>query len=191
MAPEKFLRGVRRVYAPILDAGLFPHKKETVQMDQQIKQPLKPRMEEHKALVIAGLKGRYDKATVGDIPKLWEVLDANIKHLSKRVDRQTYGVCYNAKHGEFDYLAGAEVPSKSDVPSNFQSVELPARHYAVFPHYGPVQALEQTYERIMFEWLPHSGYKVAGADFERYSADFNALKKTGSVEIWLPVEKKD
>jgi AraC family transcriptional regulator len=159
-------------------------------MDQQTKQPLAPRMEEGKALVIAGLKGHYDKATVGDIPKLWEVLDDNIKHLRKRVDGQTYGVCYNAKQGEFDYLAGAEVPAKSDVPSNFESVELPARRYAVFPHYGPVQALEQTYERIMFEWLPHSGFNVAGADFERYSADFNVKKGTGSVEIWLPVEAK-
>ncbi|TVT92695.1 GyrI-like domain-containing protein [Pseudomonas sp. RGB] len=159
-------------------------------MDQQTKLPLQPRLEEGKALVIAGLKGHYDKATVGDIPKLWEVLDNNIKDISKRVDRQTYGVCYNAKQGEFDYLAGVEVPAKSDVPSNFQSVELPARHYAVFAHHGPVQALEQTYERIMFEWLPHSGYKVAGADFERYSADFDARKGTGSVEIWMPIEKK-
>jgi len=53
-----------------------------------------------------------------------------------------------------------------------------------------VQALEQTYERIMFEWLPHSGFKVAGPDFERYSADFDARKGTGGVEIWLPVEAK-
>ncbi len=47
--------------------------------------------------------------------------------------------------------------------------------------------LEQTYERIMFEWLPHSGYKVAGPDFERYSADFDVRKGTGTVEMSLPI----
>jgi len=159
-------------------------------MDQQTKQPLEPRMEDGKALVIAGVQGRYSKATVGDIPKLWSVFDESVKHIKKRVGGVTYGVCHNRSHGEFDYMAGVEVPSKGDVPSNFESVELPAHHYAVFPHYGPVQALEQTYERIMFEWLPHSGYKVAGADFERYSADFDGRKGTGTVEIWLPVEPK-
>ena len=40
-------------------------------MDQQTQQPLEPRMEEGKALVIAGVQGHYSKATIGDIPKLW------------------------------------------------------------------------------------------------------------------------
>ncbi|MGU3310041.1 GyrI-like domain-containing protein [Pseudomonas sp. M5A4_2d] len=159
-------------------------------MDQQTTQPLQPRMEDGKALVIAGVKGRYSKATVGDIPKLWELFDTCFKEIKRRVGGVTYGVCHNPSHGEFDYMAGVEVPSKGDVPSNFESIEIPPHHYAVFPHYGPVQALEQTYERIMFEWLPHSAYKVAGADFERYSADFDVRKGTGSVEIWLPVEAK-
>lgn len=159
-------------------------------MDQQTTQALQPRMEEGQALVIAGVSGRYSKATVGDIPRLWELFDTCIKDLKKRVGGVTYGVCYNASHDEFDYMAGVEVPAKRDVPSNFASIEIPPRQYAVFPHYGAVQALAQTYERIMFEWLPTSGYKVAGADFERYSADFDARKGTGSVEIWVPVEAR-
>ncbi|SDU85102.1 GyrI-like domain-containing protein [Pseudomonas mucidolens] len=159
-------------------------------MDQQTTLPLAPRMEEGKALVIAGVSGRYSKATVGDIPKLWELFDTCIKDLKKRVGGVTYGVCYNAGHDEFDYMAGVEVPAKGDVPSNFAAIEIPLRQYAVFPHYGPVQALAQTYERIMFEWLPTSGYKVTGADFERYSADFDVRKGTGTVEIWMPVETK-
>jgi AraC family transcriptional regulator len=159
-------------------------------MDQQAKLALQPRMEEGKALVIAGVKGHYDKATLGDIPQLWKVLDYSVKDIGKRVDGQSYGVCYNARQGEFDYIAGVEVPAKSDVPSNFQSIEIPAQRYAVFPHHGPVQALAQTYERIMFEWLPSSGYKVTGADFERYSADFNVEKGTGAVEVWVPVVQK-
>ncbi|HJH17705.1 MAG TPA: GyrI-like domain-containing protein [Pseudomonas lactis] len=159
-------------------------------MDQQTKQPLEPRLEAGKALVIAGVQGRYSKATVGDIPRLWELFDTCIKYLKKRVGGVTYGVCHNPHHGEFDYLAGVEVPAKKDVPSNFEYIEIPPLNYAVFPHYGPVQTLEQTYERIMFEWLPHSGYKVMGADFERYSADFDARKGTGTVEIWLPIGER-
>ncbi|QJI33325.1 GyrI-like domain-containing protein [Pseudomonas sp. ADAK13] len=157
-------------------------------MDQQTKLPLQPHMEEGKALVIAGVQGRYSKATLGDIPKLWELFDSCFKEIKQRVGGVTYGVCYNAKHDEFDYLAGVEVPTKGDVPSNFESIEIPAHRYAVFPHFGPVQALAQTYERIMFEWLPGSGYKVIGADFERYSADFDVGKGTGSVEIWIPIK---
>ncbi|KAA0943888.1 MULTISPECIES: GyrI-like domain-containing protein [unclassified Pseudomonas] len=159
-------------------------------MNQQAKLSLEPRMEEGKALVIAGVGGRYGKATMGDIPRLWELFDSCIKGIRKRVGGMSYGVCYNSRHDEFDYIAGVEVPAKSDVPSNFQSIEIPAHRYAVFPHYGPVQALKQTYERVIYEWLPSSGYKVVGPDFERYSADFNADKGTGTVEIWLPVEAK-
>lgn len=148
-------------------------------------------MEESKALMIAGVHGRYSKATVGDIPKLWELFDTCIKDIKQRVGRVTYGVCYNNKHDEFDYIAGVEVPSKSDVPSNFQFIEIAAHRYAVFAHYGPVQALAQTYERIMFEWLPASVYAVDGPDFERYSADFDGRKGIGTVEIWLPLKPKN
>lgn len=157
-------------------------------MDQQAILPLEPRMEDGPALVIAGVGGRYAKATLGDIPKLWELFDTCIKEISKRIVGPTYGVCYNAEHGEFDYIAGVEVPSKHDVPSNFRSIGIPAHRYAVFPHYGPVQALEQTYERVMYEWLPSSGYTLAGPNFERYSADFDVRKGTGIVELWLPVQ---
>jgi AraC family transcriptional regulator len=159
-------------------------------MDQQTQQPLEPRMEEGKALVIAGVQGRYSKATVGDIPKLWGVFDQSVKYIKKRVGGFSYGVCHNPKHDEFDYLAGVEVPAMGDAPSNFKSIKIPAHRYAVFPHYGPVQALPQTYERIMFEWLPHSGYTIAGPDFERYSADFDVNKGIGTVEVWLPVKAK-
>ncbi|MGY2293173.1 GyrI-like domain-containing protein [Pseudomonas sp. SDO528_S397] len=158
-------------------------------MNQQANLALQPRMEDGEALVIAGVKGRYSKATLGDIPRLWELFDTCIKEIKARVGGITYGVCFNADHGEFDYIAGVQVPSKNDVPGNFESLQIPPRHYAVFNHSGPVQALAQTYERIMFEWLPHSGYRVAGADFERYSADFNVQKGSGTVEVWLPVEK--
>ena len=158
-------------------------------MNQQATLPLQPRMEEGKAMVIAGVGGHYGKATLGDIPKLWELFDTCIKEIKNRIGGVTYGVCYNATQEEFDYIAGVEVPAKGDVPSNFESIEVPANHYAVFAHYGPVYALSQTYERVMYEWLPTSGYTVAGADFERYSADFDVDKGTGTVEIWLPVKK--
>ena len=55
-------------------------------MDQQITQPLQPRMEDGKALVIAGVQGRYSKATVGDIPKLWELFDTCFKEIKRRVE---------------------------------------------------------------------------------------------------------
>ena len=101
-------------------------------MDQQTKQPLEPRMEAGKALVIAGVQGRYSKATVGDIPKLWELFDTCIKDIKKRVGGVTYGVCHNPSHGEFDYMAGVVVPSKSDVPrsptgSQISTVPVPLR----------------------------------------------------------------
>ncbi|MEX5540887.1 GyrI-like domain-containing protein [Pseudomonas poae] len=159
-------------------------------MDQQTRQPLEPRMEAGRAMVIAGVKGRYSKATVGDIPRLWELFDTCIKDIKQRVGGVTYGVCHNPKQDEFDYLAGVEVPSRSDVPGNFESIDIAPLNYAVFTHHGPVQAMEQTFERIMFEWLPRSGYKVVGANFERYSADFDGRKGTGTVEIWLPVGQK-
>ncbi len=103
-------------------------------MNQQATLPLEPRMEEGKAMVIAGVGGHYGKATLGDIPKLWELFDTCIKDIKKRIGGVTYGVCYNATQEEFDYIAGVEVPAKSDVPGNFECIEVPASRYAVFAH---------------------------------------------------------
>ncbi len=112
-------------------------------MDQQTKRPLESRLEAGKALVIAGVQGRYSKATVGDIPRLWELFDTCIKDIKKRVGGVTYGVCHNPHHGEFDYLAGVEVPAKKDVPSNFEVIEIPPLNYAVFPTTGRCRRLSK------------------------------------------------
>jgi len=63
------------------------------------------------------------------------------------------------------------------------------QRYAVFEHRGDLSTLHQTFYSIWNRWLPESGFKAADApEFERYSEDFNVVKGTGVVEIWLPLQ---
>ncbi|MDN4585175.1 GyrI-like domain-containing protein [Pandoraea capi] len=41
----------------------------------------------------------------------------------------------------------------------------------------------------MYQWLLSSGLQAADApDFERYSADFDPVTGTGTLDIWIPVQ---
>ena len=66
------------------------------------------------------------------------------------------------KNGEpdedFDIWACAEVEDFNTMPQNLKSFTIPSGKYAVFLHRGMNASL--TYQNIMTEWLPNSGYVI-------------------------------
>ncbi len=81
-----------------------------------------PRMENGKALRIAGLRGHYTPETMKDIFQLWMRFAPHIGNIPGQVDRVAYGLCFNAlSPGGMDYLAGVEVSTSSGLPSEFPS----------------------------------------------------------------------
>ena len=151
-----------------------------------------PRFETAKELRIAGMRGRYTKETMGDVPALWRRFMPHIGKIPSQVGRTAYGLCLDDAGG-FEYVAGVEVADFARVPGELDRVTVPAQRYAVFPHTDHVSTLRKTVEAIFRDWLPASGHTVArtrdGAPdfFERYGEGFDPQTGRGDIEIWIPL----
>lgn len=89
-----------------------------------------------------------------------------------------------AETSSFNYFIA--VSSDKPAPAGMAEHKVPAATWAIFPH--PPQAdpaeMQDYQKRIVFEWLPASGYEFGrGPDVELYYDD-------GRVETWVPVIKK-
>jgi AraC family transcriptional regulator len=164
---------------------------EPIRMDDTLIIDLEaPRFEAGKTLLVAGLGDRYTFETNEGIPALWQRFGPQIGHVPNEVGGAAYGVCCNTDDaGNFDYIAGVEVASFSDLPAELARVRIPARRYAVFVHRDHISRIRATHYTIWTRWLPQSGHAFADApSFERYTADFDPWSGTGMVEIWMPIE---
>ena len=90
------------------------------------------------------------------------------------------------------YDAGAEV-DRNFVPSNdAQIAVLPGGLYASTKFRGTSAEIPETWERILREWLPSSGYQLdARQCFEFYPPDGEYDEKTGAFtsELCIPIAK--
>jgi AraC family transcriptional regulator len=151
-----------------------------------------PRFEDGKPMLMAGLRGYYTIATMGEIPGLWKRFEPYLGTVSGQVGRVAYGVCFPLSDG-FDYMAAVEVQNSNGLPEELTVVTMPAERYAVFAHRGHVSTLQETCRAIEHEWLPKSRYSLGlGAPgspgfFERYGESFDPKVGVGDVEVWVPI----
>jgi AraC family transcriptional regulator len=150
-----------------------------------------PRFETSKPLLIAGLGERYTWETSAAIPGQWQRFNQSVRNIPGRIGQVSYGVCCNGDDaGNYDYIAGVEVPDFSDLPREFSKVRIPEQKYAVFTHAEHISTVRRTINTIWNHWLPASGMKVADApNFERYDVNFDPLTGNGGLEIWVPVRE--
>jgi AraC family transcriptional regulator len=153
-----------------------------------------PRIEDGKALRIAGLREHYTPETMKNIAELWQRFGPCIGQIPGQVGHVAYGLCFNAlsPNGN-DYLAGVEVSGTSDLPGEFSVANIPAQKYIVFSHREHVSKLYQTLDAID-KWLPGSGFEAASGAaeapnfFERYSEEFDPRTGMGGIEVWIPIK---
>ena len=152
----------------------------------------RPRLENGKPLIIAGLRGHYTTATWAGLPAQWQRFAFRLGEIPGQVGRTTYGLSFNLPNG-VDYLTGVEVTGIAGLPDEFSHVSIPAQRYAVFPHRGHVSKVWDTCDAIG-KWLPESGYQPAptsaGAPdfFERYGPGFDPQIGMGDIEVWVPIK---
>jgi AraC family transcriptional regulator len=163
---------------------------EPILMDSTVTDDLQaPRFETSKPLLVAGLGERYNHENGAGIPGQWQPFHQSVANFPGRIGQVAYGVCCNGDDaGNFDYIAGVEVPDFSDLPREFSRVRIPEQRYAVFIHSDHISTIRRTINTIWNQWLPASGLKAADApNFERYDANFDPLSGNGGLEIWVPV----
>jgi AraC family transcriptional regulator len=69
-----------------------------------------------------------------------------------------------------------------------QSFQIPEGDYAIFPHKG--MNAGATYQKIMTEWLPKSGYKIADRPhFQVMGEKYKNGSPDSEEDFYVPVEK--
>ena len=157
-----------------------------------------PKFVDLPAFTVVGLSGRFVVGKTEGIPALWGDLCGRWEQDGCAFPRVSYGLCYDESEGAegeavpFTYLAGFASEDAEKTPDGLEMRALPANHYAVFTHQGPVMAIGETYGKIFGTWLPTSGYRRGeGPDFELYDERFDEKTMGGEVDIYLPVVKSD
>ena len=153
-----------------------------------------PRVENSKALLIAGLREHYTNQTMNNISGQWQRFAPHIGKIAGQVGQKTYGVCFEFESAEgIDYVSGVEVSSALGLPAEFAAVRIPAQKYAVFSHRGHVSQLRDTLDAIAHAWRPEWGEALrprgpeTPAFFERYTEEFDPRTGMDGIEVWLPI----
>jgi AraC family transcriptional regulator len=164
---------------------------EPIKMDETLYATLeKPRFEQTKPLLIAGIGRRFGCDSGATIPMQWQEFLPHLGHVPGQLGSHAYGVCCNNDDdGNFDYVCGVQVSDFSGIPADWMRVRIPAQRYAVFRHAEHISSIRRTCNTIWNQWLPASGLKPADAPFfERYGAEFDSATGMGGLEVWVAVE---
>jgi AraC family transcriptional regulator len=163
---------------------------EPITMDSTPLETLQPpRIENGKALLLAGIAERYNCEESGGIPAQWQRFAPHLGNIPGQIGSVAYGVRYNEDEaGNMDYMCGVEVADFSNLPPDFSRLRLAAQRYAVFFHPDHVSTIRRTWSTIYNCWLPQSRHALADApSFERYDERFDPRTGHGGFEIWLPI----
>ena len=162
---------------------------EPLKMDEETTALPEPRIVVNDAILIVGLKKRYDDTTSAQIPAQWQAFAPHIGQIDTQKGNVAFGVLWNSDDdGNIDYITGVEVSGYSNVAKELDGLRIPPQTYAVFRHDGHVSEIRRSWKTIFSEWLPRSSRRLVDApQFERYGEGFDPQAGSGDIEIWLPV----
>lgn len=112
--------------------------------------------------MVVGMQSKMRHGEYGNIVKLWKSFMPFRKHIKNAVNQDLIAMQIyedlNIPQNSFEIWACAEVLSLDDIPENMSSCSISQGEYAVFIQKG--MDASATYQRIITEWLPDSGYEI-------------------------------
>jgi AraC family transcriptional regulator len=194
---EAFTRAFREHFGvtpeSVRDAGTTVNLilMEPLKMDQPLHPKLDdPRIEDRKALLLAGLIKTFPMKDIASIPSLWAEFDQMQDAITNTGPERRYfgaSLSFSEEKG-CEYMAALEVTDLASVPKEAQTTKIPAAKYAVFTQPGHITLMRPTIMSIWQDWLPNSGYVAAEAPLiEYYPPAFDGMTGNGGFEVWLPV----
>lgn len=130
---------------------------------------------------LVGVKSSMHHNQFGNIVELWQRFIPNKKAIKNSINEtfialQEYNDFHNFE-AAFNIWACVEVSNFNPIPEGMMAFTIPEGDYAVFLHKG--MDASKTYQQIMTEWLPNSGYaidnrphfQVMGEKYKNGSAD--------------------
>ncbi len=140
-----------------------------------------------KAAELAPVRGAAlrldDKITPEKSGLLWGRL------LQRCAGTPSIGPAFGLRH-ENAYEACWALPPGLPLPEGAIETEAPGGWHAAAVHPGAYDKLDETIEKILEEWLPHSGFRRAGGPIiERYLTDPRETPEADlRTEVCIPVQ---
>jgi AraC family transcriptional regulator len=138
---------------------------------------------------LAGIRRWHTHAGAAEsIPAQWAEFATSPLFQNHPPGCVTYGALCAAREEAFEYMTAVEVESFANLDPSAGRMRIPALHFAIFEHEGPVAGIHHTWRAIWEQWIPASGLKpVHAPEFERYDHRYKPATRDGIVEIWTPV----
>lgn len=125
-----------------------------------------------------------------EIPMFWQELQRSnaIPELLSYMNQQPFGLLgisdYNPNLDESDFAYYIGISTNSELKNDYAQLVIPETTWATFKIQGGTpEELQEFQRKIIFDWLPTSGYEFTiGPDLEVYGQD-------NTVEMWIPVSR--
>lgn len=130
---------------------------------------------------------KYDESA---IPMAWQEFFTKVKGAQLETLDIFYGASIPNMSADvpMDYFAGCIVDIDHEVPSGFESVEIPAGEYLCHLHLGPISNLAASYAKAYTETLPSSGREMRPAPhLEIYDSKYDPMSDDYHMQIGMPV----
>ncbi|MCB2210349.1 GyrI-like domain-containing protein [bacterium] len=146
---------------------------------------MEPRIIYKPGFTVVGIAQNGDS---GDGDALWDELGARYREIPQADPDVGYGV-RSITDDDKTYLVGLAVREEGRTPPGMKSVRFEPHTYAVFVHRGRAARLPETVGAALSEWLPGSGYALAGTRyFEYYDDNFEPGSDESVIFVWVPVD---
>ncbi|MDP5081236.1 MAG: GyrI-like domain-containing protein [Winogradskyella sp.] len=142
---------------------------------------------------IIGLTSRMHHHQYEEIVALWKRFMPRKKELQTTLNNELIALQvynnFNALEESFVIWACAEVSSFEGMPDGMTGFTIPEGDYAVFLHKG--MDVSKTYQRIMSEWLPNSGYEIDDRPhFQIMGATYMNGSSASEEDLFIPIRLK-
>ncbi len=153
---------------------------------------------QQQAIKLVGLRSPLEGLSYKALLNLWHAFAPYQGWFPNQVDRRQYGALLQAEQGStgFEYFTAVEVSSFERINADWEPLEVPEQHYAVFAHEGHLSSLRTTTHAIFAKSLPALNLTplrhVPGVPLflERYEESFDLSSGWGEIQIWVPLQQR-
>ena len=153
---------------------------------------MNPKIVSVKEKTIVGMKSQMHRHEHGNIIALWKQFMPKKHEISNSINHEFIALQDytnpNDLEKAFDIWAAVEVSDSEAIPQGMQTYTIPFGQYAVFLHKG--MNAGATYQKIMTEWLPTSGYTIDNRPhFQVMGEKYKNGSPDSEEDFYVPIKK--
>lgn len=142
--------------------------------------------------LVVGMKSKTQQLQYQNIVALWKQFMPRQTQIKNRLTQEFIALQNYSDFGNstdnFEFWACVEVSNSSFLPEGMWFMKIPEGQYAIVLHKG--MDAGATYQKIITEWLPTSGYKIANRPHFQVMGDkYNNGCQDSEEDVYVPIEK--